>query len=161
MPRAYRTAALLAAAAGLAACSGGQQPAGPSWRTTFQSQADSICTSAQHQVDAARRTSHLPLYPPAFPAPAFVAYLRRTRAIGAEALAQVRALPVPADGRAERDAGLKPLESQLRLATAAADAAARPDGTAYARLAGGTVDTAPATLVPRSCLGLGLGPGRS
>lgn len=147
-------------AVGLSACSSsGSHPASsPSWRTTFQSQADRICTTAQQQVSAAQHSARIPVYPPSFPAPAFASYLRRTHGIGAHALGQVKGITIPADGVAERDAGLKPLEQQVQFAAAAASAAQKPDGAAYARLAGGTVDEAPATLMPRSCLGLSLGP---
>jgi hypothetical protein len=154
------SALALAGTLSLTACTGTSrhEAAAPSWRTTFQAQADRVCTAAQARVAAAQKAARIPLYPSSFPAPAFAAYLRLTHGIGAEALSDVKRLPVPADGVAERDAGLKPLEQQVRMAAAAAAAAAQPDGSEYAQLAGGSVEEAPATLVPRSCLGLSLGP---
>ena len=155
-----RAAAVALSALVLSGCSsGGHAPSGTSWRTTFQSKADRICTTAQQQVLRTKATMRVPLYPASFPAPVVSRYLTQTSSIGSRALAQVRALPVPADGKAERDAGLRPLEQQVRLAADAAAAAAQADGRAYARVAGGTVQEAPATLVPRSCLGLSLGTG--
>jgi hypothetical protein len=99
-------------------------------------------------------------YPRGFPSAEFASFYQRTSQIGADAVARLRQLPIPAGQEAQMTSDLALLTSILEWTRAAGRAAAQPDEAAYRALVQKPAPTFPThPVLPEECIYLSLGPG--
>jgi hypothetical protein len=99
-------------------------------------------------------------YPRSFPSAEFASFYQKTAQIGADVVARLRQLPIPAGQETQMTSDLAFLTSMVEWTRAASRAAAQPDAASYRALVqkpAPTMLTHP--VLPEECLYLFLGPG--
>ena len=128
----------------------------------FAAQAHRICGDRQQQVYQAIQTmlSGEEAYPRSFPSAKFASFYQKTAQIGADAVARLRQLPIPAGQEAQMTSDLAYLTSMVEWTRAAGRAASQPDEASYRALVQKPARTPPThPVLPEDCLYLSLGPG--
>ena len=128
----------------------------------FAAQARRICGDGQQQVYQAIQTelNGEEAYPRSFPSAKFASFYRKTAQIGADAVARLRQLPIPAGQETQMTSELAFLTGMVEWTRAAGRAAAQPDEASYRALVQKPAPTLPThPVLPEECLYLSLGPG--
>ena len=127
----------------------------------FAAQAGRICGDGQQQVYQTIETVlNGEAYPRSFPSAAFASFYQKTAQIGADAVARLRQLPIPAGQEAQMTSDLAYLTSMVEWTRAAGRAAHQPDDASYRALVQKPARTPPThPVLPEDCLYLSLGPG--